>query len=426
MPTPQQPASPPPGQQPTPAQLNGFARQAITMGVNGTDGRKKGPAVKRTQQLSGGGTFVPANTPSITITPSNVGLLIGFMVQVTTTINNTSGAALNLSDLGPANLLANIQLQDLQNNTRILCPGWVIALSNSVRNHGRPFGSALLHTTGIDSPTNYGNNFAGQISAPATIATGSSGTATQWYWVPACYSDDDLRGGIYINVLNSTVQLILSFPGNGGTVGQNGVTIAAANGTDSTQAVYVLAGAGTVANVVQTSVVVTVSQVFYDSIPSDPKFGLLLPPVDLATVYEVKQTTQSAIVVNQDFPYQYPNYRDILATYAVYVNNATTGARTGGTDINYWQVLTANFTAIWKKQPSFVALDTRNMIGVDLPPGFYYFNTRRKPINSTQFGNIQLIFNPSLVGAANAYEFVAIETFAVQQTLSIAGSLAAG
>ena len=419
-----QATTPPGGQQVTPQQLNGFSRKAITEGVMGTDGRKKGPAVKRTYQISGGGTFVPANTPQITLTPSNVGLLVGFWVEVVTVVNNTSTQTVTLTDLGPANLLANIQLNDLQNNTRIQCPGWALALSNSVRNHGQPFGSALVKTTGTDTPINWGSSFASQISAPATIATGNSGTVTMWYWVPVCYSDEDLRGGIYINVLNSTVQLILSFPGNGGTVGQNGVTIAtlAPNG-DSTQAVYSCAAGGTLANVTQTSATVTVFQVFYDSIPSDPKFGLLLPPVDLATVYEIKQTTQSAVVSNQDFAYQYPNYRDILATYMAYVSNPVGGVRGNGSDINYLEVLTANFTAIWKKTPALVAVETRNMIGTDMMPGFYYFNTRRKPINSTQFGNIQLIMNPLTVNAG-AYQMVAIEDFAVQQTLSIAGSLA--
>lgn len=419
-------ANPTTQQQPqaSPAALNMFARNAITKGVVSSDGKSMlGPAAKRTYQLSGGGVFTPANTQQITITPQNVGLLLGFWVKIVTVVQNGSAVTINRTDFGPANLLANIQLQDLQNNTRIQCPGWLMAFSNSVRNHGQPFGSSLVDTTGIDSPVNWGNNFAGQISAPATIAAGQPGTVTMWYYVPVAYSSDDLRGAIYINVLNSTVQLILGFPGNGGAVGQNGVTICAANGSDSTQAVYVGAAAGSVAAVTQTSATVSVYQVFYDSIPSDPKYGLLIPQIDASTVYELKQTTQSAMVANQDFPYQYPNYRDILATYMVYVD-AAAGTRAGGTDINYLQLLTANFTAIWKKNPDLVALETRNLIGTDMPPGAYYFNTRRNPVNSNQYGNIQLVMNPS-VAAAGAYQMIGIEDFATQQLLGIAGSLAA-
>lgn len=405
--------------------LNGYARKAITDGVMGTDGLRKGPAVKRTYQISGGGNFVPANTPQITITPSNVGLLLGFWVEVQATVLNNSGFPIQLTDFGPANLMAQIQLNDLQNNTRVQCPGWVVAFSNSVRNHGQPFGSAMPHGTATDSPINWGSTFANQLSAPSQIANGQSGIVTMWYYVPVAYSDEDLRGVIYINVLNSTVQLILNFAGNGGTVGQNGVTICQSFTGDATQAVYQATNAGaTLASVTQTNVLVNIWQVFYDSIPKDPKYGLLIPVIDASTVYELKQTTLSAIVPNQDFPYQFANYRDILATYLVFVNNPVGGVRTGGTDMNYLEILTANFTAIWKKTAPLVALETRNMIGTDMPPGTYYINTRRKPINSTQFGNIQVIINPS-VAAAGAYLMVAIEDFAVQQALSIAGSLAA-
>lgn len=408
--------------------FNQFCRDAITKGVIGSNGMRLGPAAKRTIPISGGGTFVPNNTPQITVTPQNVGLLIGFWVQVVITVNNGSANPINLTDFGPANALANVQLQDLQNNTRIQCPGWLVAFSNSVRNHGQPFGSSMLRTTGMDSPINWGANFAGQISAPQTIPNGQNGVVTMWYFVPVCYSDTDLRGVIYINVLNATVQLILSFAGNGGTVGQNGVTICAksvADGGDGTQAVYQCTVGGQNATLVtQTAVTVNVSQVFYDSLPKDPQLGLLIPQLDASTVYEMKQTTQSALVANQDFPYQYPNYRDILSTYVVYVNNPVGGVRGNGTDVNYLQVLTANFTALFKKTPALFALQTRNLIGTDMPPGCYYYNTRQKPINSTQYGNIQFIINPATVNAG-AYEMIGIEDFAAQQSLSIAGSLAA-
>jgi len=409
----------------SPQALNGLARKAIVEGIIGSGGQKLGPAAKRVYPISGGGTFVPANTGQITITPQNVGLLIGFWVEIQVVVSNASAAPINLTDLGPANLLANIQLQDLQNNTRINCPGWTLAMSNSVRNHGQPFGSSMISHTGIDSPINWGANFANQISAPPSIPAGQSGTVTMWYFVPVSYSDEDLRGIIYINVLNATCQLILAFAGNGGVVAQNGVTICVSSTGDATQSVYqATVGGQNLALVTQTSALVNVFQVFYDSIPSDPKLGLMIPQIDASTVYEIKQTTLTALVANQDFPYQYPNYRDILATYAIYVNTQAGGIRQGGQDMNYIEVLTANFTALWKKTAALVALETRNLIGTDMPPGCYYFNTRRKPINSTQYGNIQLVFNALTVGTG-AYLMVAIEDFAAQQALSIAGSLAA-
>lgn len=409
-----------------PNSLNAYARQAITRGVVLPQGQKLGPAVLRTIPLAGPGTgsYVPASSPQVTITPQNVGLLIGFYLQVTLSISNGSAVAINLTDQGPANALGLVQFQDLFNNTRIQIPGWALAHSNSVRNHGLPFGAAIKASTGHDLPINWSANFAGVMAAPATIAASGNGTVTMWYWVPISYSREDLRGSIYINVINSTAQLILGFAGNGGQAGPNGVTVCAANGSDGTQAIYQGAAAGSVAAVTQTNATINCWQVFYDSLPIHPQMGLLLPPVDTATVYELKQTTLTAITANQDFPYQYPNYRDILSTIAVYINNPTGGVRGNGTDINYWQLLLANFTAHWKKSPALIAIETRNMIGTDELAGFYYFNTRQKPISTTQFGNTQLVLNASTVNPG-AYMMVAIEDFSLQQALSIAGSLAA-
>jgi hypothetical protein len=207
----------------------------------------------------------------------------------------------------------------------------------------------------------------------------------------------------------------LAFPG------QNGVNLAVANGADSTQSMYVGDVAGSVAAAVISNTNITVYQVFYDQLPIGPQ-GLLLPITDLATVYELKQTLLSAIVAGTDFGYQYANFRDILSTFAVYVNTGASGARGVGADINYWALQAANVSNIWKKNPDLVALETRNFLETDLPPGVYYFGSRNRPISTTQYGNMQLILNASTAGVG-AYELVAIEDFALIQTLSQAGSL---
>src|SRR5262249_21186056 len=142
------------------------------------------------------GNFVPATTPTVTIIPRNVGLILGFYIKVVHTISNGSTVQLNLTDFGPLNALAQIQFNDLNNVTRIQSSGWHIGLINSVK-HRRPFGSTLVQTTGIDSPTKYGDNFTSDISASATIAASGTGTVTMWYFVPLAYSNDDLRGAVY-------------------------------------------------------------------------------------------------------------------------------------------------------------------------------------------------------------------------------------
>lgn len=375
-------------------------------------------SIKMQQQISSQSGIVPALQPSVTILPQMVGLVKGFWVQVIHTIDNDSGVQIDLTDFGPANALAQIQFQDLQNNTRIQTSGWHLAFINSVKAR-RPFGSSLVRSTGFDSPINYGDIFSGGIAADATIAASASGTVTMWYWVPLAYSDEDLRGSIYANVVQATMRMILSLPGTYGTA------VAVANGADSTLAMYVGHSAGSVADVAISNTQINVWQVYQDQIPTDPKTKApILPLLDLATVYELKQTTINGATANQNFPYQYANYRQFLSTFGVYINTGATGARGTGSDINNWALQAANFTNIWQLPPSLISLMNRNFMGVDQPPGVYYFSTREKPISTTQYGNMQLVLNPATAAAGN-YLMVAVEDFALQTVLSMAGSLPA-
>lgn len=403
-------------------QVNSIARQAI---------RQRG--VRRLQNIFTQ-TYNNPVPPQITVYPRNVGLILGFWVKVVLTITNNSGSStLTLSDFGPANALSQIQFNDLQNNTRIQTTGFHNALINSWKTK-RAFASALTgirgtdtgnQTTGNtffgqDSPMGYGSNWT-TISAPTTIAESSPGTVTMWYYVPLAYNPDnpqtpDLRGAVYANVVNATMQLFLNFPGSYGS------SLVSAFGTDSTLSVYAQTSNDAVSAVL-TSAVVTVYQDYYDQLPTGNQ-GVLLPILDLATIYELKYTNATSISVGQDYPYQYANFRDFLSTLSVYVNTAATGARGVGGDVNYWALQAANFSNIWKVEPALPAIFTRQHMGLDMPPGCYLFDSRNRPISTTQYGNMQLVLNASTAGTG-AYELVCVEDFALVQTLSMAGSLAA-
>jgi len=395
------------------AQLNSLARQLI-----------KARAVKMTQQIfsqtftPAAGQNVSASNPVITVNPRNVGLIKGFWVKISANLHNGSAVQIDLQDFGPANLLSQIQFNDLNNNTRIQTTGWHVAFINALKAR-RPFGEALVAGTGIASGANsndainYGNNWTQQIQAPATIAAAGDGTILMWYWVPLAYSEDDLRGAVYANVVNATMQLLLT----------PNPTPVVATGTDGTSAIYAGHAAGAVTAAVLSSFTVTVYQVYMDQLPMGQN-GVLLPILDLATIYELKNTVNNSMVANQDFPVQYANFRDFLSTIAVYVNNGSTGARGVGADINYWALQSANFTNIWKIEPGLSALQTRNHLQTDLPPGVYYFGSREKPISTVQYGNMQLVLNP-ITATSNPYLLTGYEDFALVQTLSMAGSLAA-
>jgi hypothetical protein len=404
-------------QQLNPAQINQVARAAI-----------KARAVAMLQQIysvtfgaAANTTDVSALNPVVNVAPRNVGLIRGFWVKIVAIINNQSGQTATLSDFGPANLLTQIQFNDLNNNTRIQTTGWHVDFVNSIKAR-RPFGTALIRggtgstTGGFDSPINYGSNWSGNISAPATIANGASAansTVTMWWYVPLAYSADDLRGSIYANVVNATMQLNLTFNPHAGVLAT----------TDSTNAVYTLAAGATAASFVVAQATVTVYQDYLDQLPVGQS-GVILPVLDLATIYELKNTATIGMVANQDFPVQYANFRDFVSTFAVYVNNGSTGARGVGLDVNYFALQSANFTNIWKTEPALISVRTRNHLQTDFPPGVYYFGSREKPISTTQYGNMQLVLN-AITATSNPYMLMAYEDLAVVQTLSMAGSLAA-
>jgi P3 major capsid protein len=404
-------------QQLNPAQINQIARAAI-----------KARAVAMLQQIysvtfgaAANTTDVSALNPVVNVAPRNVGLIRGFWVKIVAIINNQSGQTATLSDFGPANLLTQIQFNDLNNNTRIQTTGWHVDFVNSIKAR-RPFGTSLIRggsgstTGGFDSPINYGSNWSGNISAPATIASAASAansTVTMWWYVPLAYSADDLRGSIYANVVNATMQLNLTFNPHVGVLAT----------ADSTNAVYTLAAGATASAFVVAQATVTVYQDYLDQLPVGQS-GVILPVLDLATIYELKNTATIGMVANQDFPVQYANFRDFVSTFAVYVNNGSTGARGVGLDVNYFALQSANFTNIWKTEPALISLRTRNHLQTDFPPGVYYFGSREKPISTTQYGNMQLVLN-AITATSNPYMLMAYEDLAVVQTLSMAGSLAA-
>jgi hypothetical protein len=379
-------ANTPAASQLSPGQQNALARQLILAN-----------SVDRVQQIYSQ-TVNAAASNVVNVQPRNVGLLKGFIVDVIA--NVTATAAATITKLGPANILSQVIFTDLQNNTRIQTTGWHLHLINTARSM-KPF--AIPFAMDSASPIAYGNNFD-VISCPDSLAAAGNGVVTMRYYVPLAYAQDDLRGAVYAAVTNATMNLQLSI---------NTAAFVAAG--DATGGVF-SGGAGTVGNVT-----VNVYQHYLDQLPMG-QTGPVLPVQDLSTVYELKNTTMTGIAANQDFPVPYANFRSFLSTFMIYDNGGTLNA---GSDVNYWALQSANFTNIWKMSPVELAMLSRIANGVDYPDGVYYASHRTRPINTAQYGNIELILNALTVNAG-AQLLVGYEDFAIINVLNNAGSLAAG
>lgn len=357
-------------------------------------------AVKMSQQIFGQANITPSSTPTINVKPNNVGLITGFWVEISGTITNSTGSTLILTEWGPANMVSQFTFVDLNNNTRIQIPGWYAHALQSARAR-RPWGSA----TAPDSfPLNYGRNFTNIWQASSTIAASANTTIYALFYLPIAYSDFDLRGAIYANVVNATMSLQIQLNSTGFVV---------APAADASRAVYTDNAAATF-----TAVSINVYQDYYDQLPvinGSP----ILPLMDLATIYDLKSTTLTNMAVGTDFGISYSNFRDFLSTTVMYDNGGTLGI---GADINYWALQSANYTNIFKYTPKYAAIRARQLIGCDWPKGTYYFDHRDKPISTTQYGNMQLVLNASTVNSG-AQAVVGYEAFALVNQLVGAASL---
>lgn len=347
------------------------------------------------------GTPTTSAPQVIQINPRNVGLIKGFLVEINGNIANTGmTTAATRTEHGAMNILTNVTFNDLNNIVRINTSGRHVAMLNTLRN-AFPYGGANSPTYPWEGASP--NAWTVQ-SAPSSIAAGANSNVRFFYWVPLAYASDDLRGAIYAAVVNATMVLQL-------TVNPNPMI---ASG-DPINAVYTGNTGGWGA-----APTITVYQVYLDQLPVS-KAGPVLPPLDLNTIYELKETNITGMTVSTDFPYSYANFRDFLSTFAIYDNN---GAFNAGSDVNYWSLVSANFTQIFKYTPEVAALFARNYITTDLPKGTYYFSFRSRPLNTIQFGNMQLNLNASSATSASLY--VSTEAFAQVTTVNQSSSLSAG
>jgi hypothetical protein len=345
-----------------------------------------------------------AGTAPVVIVPQPVGFLKKFIIEITGTANNTDPAnAANLSDIGLANLIGQVAFQDTQSTIRSQTTGWHLDFLFRVKHRW----GASAAITSVNESGNFGNNFSVMI-APSGFAHGTSQNFRMVFELPVTYSDDDLRGGVWLGVVNASGQLSITMT----------TTPFAASGLDSTLACW-KGAAGNISNVT-----IQVYQSFLDQVPQ--KGGVpLLPPLDIQTMYELKNTTNpTPYQAGQENPISYGNFRKFMSTFLIYNNNpATDAGRAGGTDINYFALQSANVTNFWKKFPLQVAREARVLTMQDLPLGCYYFSHRRSPIDTIAFGNVQLIENP-ITAAAGAYGLIGWEDFAPLNAVRQASSLA--
>lgn len=351
---------------------------------------------------------IAANGNVVNVVPQNVGFVRGFLVKVAGTLTNTNtgatGVALTRSEFGISNALANVVFTDTNNQVRHQTMGWHLGLINSAK---QPMVMGAAYTPNV--PVDYGNNWTVQ-SGASTVAAAADAAIQFYYYVPLSYGKYDLRGAMWAGITNAVAQLQLTI---------NATPIAAA-GADATLAMY---GGNTGTWKVGSSVTISVWQDYIDQIPMvNTSAGPqpFLPNQDVNTLYQLNTTTLSGLVAAQDFGVVFANWRTFLSATLVYDNAGTLNV---GSDINYFALQTANTSQLWKYGPNEAALLARTTFLADPPKGVYYFDFRSRPIQTQQFGNMQISVNPITVTNSTAAILVGWEYFAQASQVTNAQSL---
>lgn len=336
----------------------------------------------------------------------NVGLVKRLVVQFTATITNPAGPTQTLTPWGLANLVSNVTFFDLGNNQRINTTGWHLTAVASAKRR-RVFGAAYTS----DTPLGYGNNNNRVMYAPPTIASGTATEVDFMLEIPFVKNDMDLRGAIFADVTQATMQVQITL----------NPQMFVANTADPTLAVY---QSSTAVLPTLSNVQINYWQNYLDQLPRMANGAPILPALDLGTAYLLNNTASGLPVANQDNGAAFVNSRTYESVTFGYNNNGTLNVN--GSDLNYVQLQSANFTNLLNLNGKVLSLMERNAIMDDFPRGMHYLDFRHRPIDTNQYGNMQLVLNPSSVGGAGAVFLYGWEAFGIIGLVNQGGSIPMG
>lgn len=320
----------------------------------------------------------------------NVGVITRLQLYITAAL--TIGVAVATpSAKAPYNLISRIRLTDYDGTDRINISGFQLFMLNCVRAktlygyHNSPAVPAVFTNPSV--PTAIGNSVLSYL-IDIPLAYDSENPIPQL---------QDLRGAVLaqtaVGEMYLSIDWINSYYANGD------VDSLYSGGATST---VVANGANNIA--------VTLWQEYILPQAVGDQGQVPLPGIDLMTVYELNGNVRSSdnLAVGTEKLISYPNVRSVIGVYANYIQ---AGTMTQG-KINTFRLI-ANGNNILRDHSEVSQLFfQRNFMtnDVDTVPGAYFFNHRDKPIETAQFGNVQMGITPNTVGATPYIE-IGYESF---------------
>lgn len=368
-----------PGNAPNPAQIAQANMQARQMLLASAPRARKN-VVTATAPLGG----------TLRLKLFNVGIISKLMLEVTAAVTIGTASA-TPSVKAPWNIISRVRLTDYDGTDRVNLSGFQLWVLNCVR-------SRTLYAF---------NNGGGSISAftnPSVPTAVGAQTITFDVEIPLAYDVNnpvtqlqDLRGAILGQTAVGEMYLSIDFIG---TLISNG----------DVDAVYTNSGSATCVATTTNLFTVTLWQDYF--LPQALSNGqLVLPNVDLTTVYELNGNLKSSdnIAVNTEKLINYPNLRSVIGFYANYV---TGGALAAG-NVSKSRLIANGNNVLRDNSERLQYFEQRTFMipDLDLPGGVYFQAHRNKPMETALFGNLQWGLTFSVVSGGNQYVEQATESF---------------
>jgi hypothetical protein len=323
---------------------------------------------------------------------ANVGLLTSLTLQVSLPVTIGTAAA-TLGKQAPWNMISRVRLTDFDGTDRVIASGYQLYVWNSVRNR-YPYGwnneGSIVGSNG--SPVSGG--VIGQSGWPKpTLSTGAS-TIDFIVEIPVAYDPNaDLRGTVVMQTNLGEMYLSIDW------ISSSALFNAAGDDTN------LFNGAATT-TVTPTSPTVRVFQNYL--LPQAIGGVLPIPAISVQTVYEFNGNlrTSDNLSANSERLLNYPNVRTVIGTYINYMN----GGALLSTDVSKIRLIANGNNILREMTQELQLFDQRCYLEGDLNYGTYFLLHRDRPIETQQYGNVQLGFTPTSVGTGSYLEW-ATESF---------------
>lgn len=302
------------------------------------------------------GTFTETAEGSTTrIKLFNVGVVTKLRMLVTINVDIGTATA-TLSPKAPFNSIKQLRLTDYEGTDRVNLTGYQLWQINSVRKRA----PAFINNEGL----------ADVSALPSTPVGVGAGQDIQFYMeVPLAFNDEnDLRGAILAQTALGEMFLNVTWNDD---FHQNG----------NDDGVYNGAGTSTVAvNSISVDVYqdYLMPQVIGDQTP--------LPLVDLITVYELNGNLKVTdnLSNGQQRLISYPNVRNVIGAYVNWQNNGILS-----NSISEFKLIANGNNILRENGLQTQLMDQRGWIHGDLKTGGFFMQHRARPIETSQFGNVQ-------------------------------------